>query len=172
MQDKEQLTFLGTRIDSYDVAIMSALEENADQSDTELASRVHLSRTAVARRVSNLRDQGLIQPPRTAINYEKLGLSVRAFIRVDAPSGVAIPLREKLLDKPEVLSVSMILGQGLMMIEVVAVDNDHLHRFLAWLKDFASSETSVVLKKFESSMQFRDRVRKLDEFLSGPDEEQ
>ena len=47
-------------IDKIDAAILSALTENARVSQVELAARVGLSSTAVARRQRALEEQGLI----------------------------------------------------------------------------------------------------------------
>ncbi len=170
MPDKPPQTELTTTVDSYDLAILSALEENAGMSTIELSSIVHLSRTAVVRRINNLRNRGLIGYSTVEIDWKKLGFSVSAYVRVAAPSKTSFELLDKLLERPEVLTVSVILGSGLMMMEVIAVDSTHLHQFLTWLQDLADSETNIVLKRHKSRIRVRDRLRMLDRILSEPDE--
>jgi Lrp/AsnC family transcriptional regulator for asnA, asnC and gidA len=156
-------------IDNYDLAIMSALTENAELTTIELSKLVHLSRTAVARRVAALRDAGVLGPVTAAVNYEKLGFSIRGLIEISAPKRDTFRVRDELLARPEVLSLSVVLGEHLMIAEVIAYDTKHLHQFLTWLHEFGFSETNVMLQHIESKMPLRDRLRLLDEKLADVD---
>jgi len=150
------------RIDAYDLSILSALADNASLTTIELSRVVHLSRTAVARRVTRLADEGVLEPARATVNYEKLGFGVRAFIEVAAPKRDSFELRDTLLNKPEVLNLSIVLGESLIVAEIIAVDTKHLHRFLTWLNDIGYSETKVVLQKHRSQMSFRSRLAMIE----------
>lgn len=52
---------LRTQLDEHDYRIFAALNENGRMSDTELANRVGLSRTAVRRRRENLVESGTLE---------------------------------------------------------------------------------------------------------------
>jgi DNA-binding Lrp family transcriptional regulator len=149
-------------LDSYDMAILSALSDNAELTTIELSKIVHLSRTAVARRVNNLSDSGVITPARIGINYDKLGFSVRAFVEFSAPDQDSFHVRDTLLNRPEVLDLSIVLGEHLIVAEVIAVDTKHLHHFLTLLNDLGVTETKVILQKHRPKLSFRERIEMIE----------
>lgn len=150
-------------IDAYDLSILSALSDNANLTTIELSKIVHLSRTAVGRRVARLADLGVLEPARCAVNYEMLGFSVRAFVEFAAPKHDSFAVRDRLLERPEVLDLSIVLGEHLMVAEIVALDTRHLHRFLTWLNDIGYSETKVILEKHRSRLSFRSRLSMIED---------
>ena len=157
-------------LDNYDLAIISALSADAGLSTIELSRRVHLSRTAVSRRLQNLLDRGVLSPARYDVNFGKLGYAIRAYVSVSTPVDVdSFRVLDQLLERPEVLDVSVVLGDELLVAEVIATDTDHLHQFLTWVHDIGVSETKVVLKKHRSAMSIRTRKRLIDETRAHPD---
>ena len=170
MTDNVKQHSRATNLDSFDIKILSELGCNANVTAVELSEKVHLSRTAVVRRIKNLQKSGIIDGTRTLANYEKLGFSIRAFVLVKAVSRVSHELRIRLLERPEVLSASAIVGDGLLMLDVIAIDSNHLHRFLAWLQDYGDSETSLVLRKHDSTIGLRERIDQVQQFLAMPDD--
>lgn len=157
-------------VDSHDLAILSALSVDASQTMTELADRVHLSRSATVRRVAALRERGVLGPARAVIDYGQLGFSVHADVRLSAPTKVSFDLLDKVMARPEVITASIIAGGGLMIIETIAKDVKHLHRFLTWLQEHGDSDTRVILNTHRSKMPLRERLGKVDELLNTPDE--
>jgi len=167
--EESEAAFYST-VDSYDLAILTALEQDSGLTSKELSAKVHLSRTAVVRRINNLRDRGLIGVARSEVDLEKLGFGIQAYVHVVSPSRTSFDLLDRLLERPEVLSVSVIIGDGIMIVEIAARNKTHLHRFLSWLKDYGDSTTHLVLKNHRSRIQLRDRLRMVDKFLATPDE--
>ena len=55
------------RIDSTDLKILSLLQENARISFSSIAAEVHLSTTAVTRRIELMQERGIIRGFRTLI---------------------------------------------------------------------------------------------------------
>ena len=166
--DDPGITFR-SNVDSYDLAILSALAEDSSLTSKELSAKVHLSRTAVARRIKSLRDRGLVSVARSDVNFEELGFGIHAFVHVVSPSKTSFDLLERLLERPEVLSVSVIIGEGIMLVEAVAKHKTHLHRFLTWLQDYGDSTTHLILKKHRSRISLRDRLRLAEQVLDVPD---
>ena len=66
-------------LDEKDVAILKALQENADVTNRELAAKVHLSPTPVFERVKRLREQGYIKKVAAVLDTDKLDCSFVAF---------------------------------------------------------------------------------------------
>jgi len=117
-------------LDRYDVAILSALATNTRLTTVEIATIVHLSRTAVSRRIATLKRMGVLNDSADILNYEMIGFGVRAVVELSAPSQIITSLKPALLRRPEVLAISVIAGDGSLSLDVIAVDMDHLHGFV------------------------------------------
>ncbi|MEE4163199.1 MAG: Lrp/AsnC family transcriptional regulator [Woeseiaceae bacterium] len=157
-------------VDSYDLAILAALSADAELTSVELSKLVHLSRTAVTRRITALRDRGILSGARYEIAFEKLGFAIRALVSISAPPTVdSWGLLDRLMARPEVLDVSMVLGDELLVAEVIAVDTSQLHDFLTWIHDTGYSETRVILKKHRSTIDFRTRMQMVEDMRDNPD---
>ena len=150
-----------SELDRYDVAILSALATNTRLTTVELASMVHLSRTAVSRRISALKQKKVLNDAAEVLNYESLGFRVRATVEVSAPSQAAESLRHKLVLEPEVLTVSVFAGDGLLSLDVIAVDMDHLHRFINSLQRAGDTTTKIIFSEDKSQLTLVDRMRLL-----------
>lgn len=148
-------------LDKYDVAILSALATNTRLSTVELAAIVHLSRTAVSRRISNLKRTHVLNDAAEVLNYESLGFAVRAVVEISAPSHTAEVLRKKLLQEPEILTISVIAGDGLLCLDVIAVDMDHLHHFINSLQKSGDTTTKIVFAAEKSQLTLIERMHKL-----------
>jgi DNA-binding Lrp family transcriptional regulator len=129
----------------------------------ELAAMVHLSRTAVSRRITSLKRTGVLNADAEVLNYESLGFNVRAVVEVNAPSRMAESLRKELLVKPEVLTVSVIAGDGLLCLDVIAVDTDHLHSFVRSLQNSGDTSTKIVFAEDKSQLTLIERMKLLSE---------
>ncbi len=155
-----------TELDKYDVAILSALATNTRLTTVELASMVHLSRTAVSRRIAALKRAGVLNDAAEVLNYESLGFAVRAVVEVKSPSQVAKTLRKRLLVQPEVLAVSVIAGDGLLCLDVIAVDMEHLHAFINSLQHSGDTSTKIVFAEDKSELTLVERIRMLSEHVT------
>ncbi len=154
-----------SELDKYDVAILSALATNTRLSTVELAAMVHLSRTAVSRRISTLKRTRALNDAAEVLNYESLGFGVRAVVEVNAPSQAAEALRKRLLVQPEVLTVAVIAGDGLLSLDVIAVDMDHLHSFINTLQRSGDTSTKIVFAEDKSQLTLVERMRMLNEHV-------
>jgi len=99
------------------------------------------------------------------LNYESLGFGVRAVVEVKAPSQAAESLRKQLLVQPEVLTVAMIAGDGLLSLDVIAVDMDHLHSFVSSLQRSGETSTKIVFAEEKSQLTLVERMRMLNEHV-------
>eukprot|EP01036_Dinobryon_divergens_P056711 gene56710-biopygen46962 len=69
-------------IDKIDATILSELTGNARVSQVELAARVGLSSTAVARRQRALEENGLIQSYQAVLDLRRFGLATTVVVRI------------------------------------------------------------------------------------------
>lgn len=153
-------------IDKYDVAILSALATNTRLTTVELAAIVHLSRTAVSRRIGSLKRANVLYDDAEVLNYESLGFSARAIVEIRAPSQSLESLQNHLLMQPEVLSVAAVAGDGRLCLKVVATDMDHLQRFIKSLQKSGDTSTNIVFAEKKSQLTLIERMR----MLNGSDE--
>jgi len=150
-------------LDRYDVAILSALLVNTRLTTVELAQKVHLSRTAVSRRIAALRRMNVLNDSADVLNYESMGFKVRASVEISAPGQAIAIIKPRLLQRPEVLSVAVMAGDGLLCLDVIAVDMDHLHSFINSVQEDGDTTTKVIFAEEKSQMTLMERVRKLNE---------
>ena len=68
------------KLDSTDLKILTLLQENARISFSSIASKVHLSTTAVTRRIELMQERGIIRGFRTLIAPQAGGKTVHGFM--------------------------------------------------------------------------------------------
>jgi len=73
-----------TTLDSYDIAILRNLQEDADQPIAAVAEEIHLSQNACWRRIKRLEAEGVIKKRVALLDAEKLGVGVTVFVTVRA----------------------------------------------------------------------------------------
>lgn len=157
----------GPELDRYDVAILSALLVNTRLTTVELAQKVHLSRTAVSRRIAALRRMNVLNDSGDVLNYESMGFKVRASVEISAPGQATNVIKPRLLERPEVLSVAVMAGDGLLCLDVIAIDMGHLHSFINSVQKNGDTTTKVIFAEEKSQLTLVERMRKLSEESNG-----
>lgn len=122
---------------------------------------VHLSRTAVSRRIAALKRNRILNDDAEILDYASIGFKVRAIVEISAPSRSSDELRKQLLLEPEILSIAVIAGDGLMCLDVIATDTDHLHRFVRTLQKNGETLTKIVFAAEKSRLTLVERMQKL-----------
>ena len=69
-------------LDRKDLAILAELTTNARASHTELANKIGLSSTALARRQKALEDEGYIQAYQASLDLARFGLTTTVLVRI------------------------------------------------------------------------------------------
>lgn len=118
MSDTDQLNpdtpqaILEEYLDENDYCIFKALNENGRMSDTELAERVGLSRTAVRRRRENLVESGILKVLAVVVLQEADLAYADVRIQLDqmAKADHRDALIEKLIDADLIYSVDSCIG--------------------------------------------------------------
>ena len=102
------------KIDSFDIRILEALQQDASLSNQQIADRVGLSPSPCSRRVRLLQEAGIIQRTVVRLAPDRLGLdlSVLIHIRMDRHTPERFDNFEKIVSGyPEVLECYLITGQ-------------------------------------------------------------
>ena len=127
--------------DSYDIAILTALIQNPRITTVKLSSAVHLSRTAIARRISILRDKSAFVDIPDLVSYQSLGFDVDATIEIAMPFNGAASVSRELLSMPEILSVSTTTGKGHLVVRSIALNMAHFRYLIDTIQRFRPRES-------------------------------
>ena len=112
-------------IDALDRAILGALIEDGRLSQVELAERIPLSATAIARRIRALEEKGVIQGYQARINRQALGLSMTVIVQIGLKSqneDLLKSFEEAVASAPSVVSCHLMSGEDDYLVTVMARD--------------------------------------------------
>ncbi len=154
-------------LDKHDILILSTLEMEPRMPASELGQLVHLSRTAVSRRLQAMKESGILGERAQMIRYECVGLHTRAFVELYARDRNVDYIVDSLLERAEVLRTSVVASKSLLLLEVVTASLEQLNQFMKWLQKFGDTETKIVFDSTTSTMPLKDRL----DVLTGPSDE-
>jgi len=119
--------------DDKDRMILSALAEDASQTNAAIGQQVHLSAPAVHERIKRLRQAGTIKRTTIEIDGEKVGRPLQAFIHVKTRGwGTDGPMLA-LKDNPVVEEIHSVTGDTCLIIKVRCESTQRLEAFLSSL---------------------------------------
>jgi DNA-binding Lrp family transcriptional regulator len=140
-------------IDALDRAILAALIEDGRLSQVELAERVPLSATAIARRIRALEEKGVIEGYQARINRRALGLSMTVVVHIGLRSQSEDLLKEfeqAVAAAPSVVSCHLMSGEDDYLLTVMArdlADFERIHKEqLSRLPGVARLKSSFALR--------------------------
>ncbi|HQS15611.1 Lrp/AsnC family transcriptional regulator [Reyranella sp.] len=141
-------------LDKIDATILSELTQNARVSQVELAARVGLSSTAVARRQRAMEEEGLIRGYQAVLDLGRFGLATTVVVRItlDSQSDEALTAFEAgVLDCPSVVRCFLMSGSDDYVVIVLARDIEDFERIhrteLSRLPRVARLESSFALRE-------------------------
>ncbi|MBI4261853.1 MAG: Lrp/AsnC family transcriptional regulator [Actinobacteria bacterium] len=133
------------QLDEVSWRILEELQESARMSFTELARRVGLTAPAVADRVRRLEEAGVISGYRLEVDHARLGLPLKAFVRIRCGEGKCADLGEFAGRLPEVLECHRITGTESYVLQAAVRDVAHLESLIDRLMPYGETTTSIVL---------------------------
>jgi DNA-binding Lrp family transcriptional regulator len=138
-------------LDATDQAILRALQDDARQTNRELAAAVHVSPSTSSERVRALRQERVIRGYHADIDFGALGRHVQALtaVTIRPPSRENIEaFRDWAADLPEIAGVFVVSGGDDFLLHVAVPDTDALYAFvidrLTERPEVADVRTSVV----------------------------
>ncbi|MGB0360661.1 MAG: Lrp/AsnC family transcriptional regulator [Endozoicomonas sp.] len=121
-------------LDSFDLRLLSAIQQSDTPSLQKLAEQVNLSSSQCSRRISRLKENGYIQKQVTLLNPNAIGLNVEAFVTVQLnnhTSNTANYFKQAIIKLSPVLECHAITGgDGDYLLKVVATNQQALSNFL------------------------------------------
>jgi len=144
-------------IDALDKAILTALLADGRQSQVELAQRVPLSPTAIARRIRALEQSGVIAGYEAKINRKALGFPMMVVVQISLESqneDLLAAFERAASAAPSIVSCYMMSGQDDYLITVFArdlADFERIHKEqLSRLPGISRLHSSFVLREVTS----------------------
>lgn len=131
------------RIDSFDLAILDALQRDGAMTNAALAELVNLSASQCSRRRAALEAAGLIEGYSARLNAVKLGFGLRAVTRVnlkDHGKGADAAFVRFLAAAPEVAGAFSVSGDADYILDIRTQD---LEAFAAFIHERLLPQPSV-----------------------------
>jgi DNA-binding Lrp family transcriptional regulator len=145
-------------LDSTDIAILRALQQDGRLTNARLAEQVALSETPCWRRLKRLEADGYIGAYRADLNRRKLGFGVVAFVQItlgDHAGDAPLQFEQRVAAMPEVLSCHNVTGESDYLLQVVAADLDTYGVFvrdtLRRLPGVSAIRSNLSLREIKSS---------------------
>ncbi|MBA7676039.1 DNA-binding transcriptional activator DecR [subsurface metagenome] len=113
-------------MDGMDYKIIAALREDAGAPLRKISKRVHMSESAVRKRVKQLERKGVIERYTVVVDPEKLGYNAMAVIDLDTAPEKRQEVIGKLTKIEEVRKLATSTGEHMITGEVWAHDNHEL----------------------------------------------
>jgi Lrp/AsnC family leucine-responsive transcriptional regulator len=131
-------------LDDVDFRIIEALQENGRAGYAELGRAVGLSASAVTERVRRLEESGVITGYRCEVDPERLGLAIRAQVRLRYPTANYRPFHDLLASTPEITEAHHVTGEDCFVLTVLARSMRHLEEVTGRIGGLGAVTTSVV----------------------------
>jgi Lrp/AsnC family transcriptional regulator for asnA, asnC and gidA len=121
---------LKNKLDSVDLSIIRALEEDSRVSLRKLADRVGLTPNILHNRIERLEKEGIILGYTPVIDSAKMGYTVTAIIMVQVEGEHIVEIENQIAKETNVLSVYDITGEYDAVVIAKFRDNSSLNSFL------------------------------------------
>lgn len=137
--------YLKSDIDATDCRILAELQRNARVPFAELARRVGLSNPSVIERVRKLEETGVITGYRAEVDPAKVGLPVRAIVKVSVAGDKLSVFAAHAKRLPEVMECHRVTGSESYIVQVAVRDVLHLEQVIDSMMPYLSTNTSMIL---------------------------
>lgn len=132
-------------LDDIGWMILDELQANARISYRDLGSKVGLTAPAVADRVRKMERDGIVTGYRVELNHEKLGVPIRAIIRVRTNTTSIGTVDDLAKTLPEVLECHHVTGTENHVIRARLRSTEHLEELLYALGPYGDTVTNIVM---------------------------
>ncbi len=135
----------GTATSNIDEIDCAELQSNARIAFAELGRRVGLSTPAVIERVHRLEERRVIVGYRALVDPAKVGLPVRAFVKVTVAGDKLAKFSTVVSKLPEVLQCHRVTGAESFMVQVAVRDVTHMEEVIDSMMPYVATNTSMIL---------------------------
>jgi len=134
-------------LDELGHRILEELYLNARISTIEIGRRVGLSSPAVAERIQRMEESGYITGYHARVNFDMLGLTIRAFITIKPSSTRHHEMIKVISAMPEIVEWSTLTGNICIILKAVTSTTKQLENVIQQLQPFGETSTSLILSE-------------------------
>lgn len=131
-------------LDDIDYEILRLLRQNSRMSAKNIAEKVFLSSTSVAKRIENMVNEGVISGFDIHIDPMSLGFYTRAFINVEVEPSQKDSFYPYIDNIENVIQCSCVTGDYSMLLEVMFHNTMELDYFIGELHKYGKTKTLIV----------------------------
>jgi len=147
------LVIRGIKMDGKDYKIIAALQEGARTPLRKISKRVHMSESAVRKRVKRLEHIGVIEGYTAVVNPSKLGYNTMAIVGLDVAAEKHHEVIEQLKKLDEVKKLATSTGKFMIVTTVWAHDNKELTdivlKKIGGIEGVKKTHTSILLERIK-----------------------
>lgn len=139
-------------LDATDIALLTALQQDARLTTAQLSDRLNLSASQAGRRRARLEAEGYVRHYTARLDPRRLGLEIQAFVQISLASHApaeARTLLNMLHGEPRVISVWTLTGDADYLLRVYCEDlgalNTLIHARLLPHKSVARVQSQIVM---------------------------
>ena len=136
-------------MDEIDLKILKLLQQDCNLPTSEIAEKVGLSTSPCWKRISKLRETGIIKQQLSILDAAKLGFGLTAYVSIKTGEHSGAWLNEfskTVTDMPEVMEFHRMAGDVDYMLKVIVADIDSFDKFYKRL--IGSSAINEVTSRF------------------------
>ena len=136
-------------MDKIDVKILKLLQRDCNLPISEIAQKVGLSTSPCWKRISKLRETGIIKQQLSILDAAKLGFGLTAYVSIKTGEHSGAWLNEfskTVTDMPEVMEFHRMAGDVDYMLKVIVADIESFDKFYKRL--IGSSAINEVTSRF------------------------
>jgi len=142
------------KLDSIDIQIIRALEEDSRVSLRKLAQRVGVTPNVLHNHVKDLENEGIILGYVPVVDAEKMGYALTAIIMIQIEGGHILEVENQIAKESNVLSVYDITGEYDAVVFAKFRDNNSLNAFLKNLLTERFIKRTTTLLAFNSVKEY------------------
>ena len=139
------------RFDELDMKLLYELTKDGSISVPNLSKKLNINSSVLYSRIKRLMKKKLIKKFTIVIDDSLLGIGVKASVGINRDPKYKDSIHKKLMDTPEVASISEVTGRFDIMIRVLAENLEALHSVviekIGKIEGIQNTETFVELQK-------------------------
>ena len=146
------------RFDELDMKLLYELSLDGSVSVPTLSKKLGVNASVLYSRIKRLVRKKLIKKFTVVIDDSMLGINVKASVGINRDPKFKESIQKKLLETPEVVSISEVTGRFDMMIRVYAKNLEELHSVvidkIGKIDGIQNTETFVELQKTDKEPEY------------------
>lgn len=146
------------KFDELDLKILSELTKDASISVPRLSRKLNINASVLYSRIKRLSKKGLIRKFTIVVNYELLGINVKAIIGINRDPKLKANIHTELLKIPEVRMISEVTGRFDILVAVSARTLEELHDVviekIGKIEGVLNTETFVEMQRTEKELHY------------------